>query len=129
MAIARKPKPSNASSKKSEVDVDALINKGGSVAQTVIKTEQAEQFAQEPIEVSPNPQPETTLKLIDTEKLQVQQSKPIEDKQEIRVNLRMPADMLEQVDKAVKSRPLKIPRHTWLLEAVMEKLAREEKAN
>ena len=32
--------------------------------------------------------------------------------------------MLEEIDKAVKSRPYKMPRHMWLLEAVHEKLAR-----
>ena len=32
--------------------------------------------------------------------------------------------MLEEIDQAVKSRPYKMPRHMWLLEAVHEKLAR-----
>lgn len=112
MAIARKPKPSDTPSKKDEVDVDALIRKGGSVAQSE-KPEKTETVKKE-----------ASLKLIETEKIAEQ--KATLDKQEIRVNLRMPADMLEQVDKAVKARPLKIPRHTWLLEAVMEKLVREK---
>ena len=42
------------------------------------------------------------------------------------VVLRLPADMLERVDEAVESRALRIPRHTWLLEAVLEKLEREK---
>jgi hypothetical protein len=40
------------------------------------------------------------------------------------VSLRIPASMLKQIDRAVKARPYKIPRHSWLLEAVHEKLAR-----
>ena len=32
--------------------------------------------------------------------------------------------MLKAIDNAVKARPYKIPRHSWLLEAVHEKLAR-----
>jgi hypothetical protein len=41
------------------------------------------------------------------------------------VILRIPADVIVKVEKAVLARRLKIPRHTWLLEAVMEKLDRE----
>ncbi|MDQ3636269.1 MAG: hypothetical protein M3405_17470 [Acidobacteriota bacterium] len=39
--------------------------------------------------------------------------------------LRIPADTLEKVDEVVKSKQIKTPRHTWLLEAVFEKLNRE----
>lgn len=46
-------------------------------------------------------------------------------KTEATVNLRIPADMLAQVDKAVKRRRLPTPRHRWLLEAIDEKLERE----
>ena len=42
------------------------------------------------------------------------------------VSLRIPGDVAARVDRAVLSRPVKIPRHTWLLEAVVEKLDREE---
>lgn len=42
------------------------------------------------------------------------------------VILRIPANVIAQIEKAVLARRLKIPRHTWLLEAVMEKLDREE---
>lgn len=41
------------------------------------------------------------------------------------VVLRIPADVIGRVDQAVRSRRIKTPRHTWLLEAVMEKLDRE----
>lgn len=42
----------------------------------------------------------------------------------VTVSLRIPAPMLKEIDKAVRARPYKIPRHSWLLEAVHEKLAR-----
>lgn len=41
------------------------------------------------------------------------------------VILRIPPDVIAKIEKAVSARRLKIPRHTWLLEAVMEKLDRE----
>jgi hypothetical protein len=47
------------------------------------------------------------------------------DRTEAIVNLRIPTDMLAQVDKAVKRRRLPTPRHRWLLEAIDEKLERE----
>ena len=42
----------------------------------------------------------------------------------VTVSLRIPVSMLKEIDRAVKARPYKIPRHSWLLEAVHEKLAR-----
>ena len=42
------------------------------------------------------------------------------------VVLRLPPDMLVRVDAAVDTRSVRIPRHTWLLEAVLEKLDREQ---
>lgn len=41
------------------------------------------------------------------------------------VLLRMPDALLSSVDDAVEARPLPTTRHTWLLEAVFEKLQRE----
>ena len=41
------------------------------------------------------------------------------------VVLRVPAPLLSRIDEALASRLLKTPRHTWLLEAVLEKLERE----
>ncbi len=41
------------------------------------------------------------------------------------VVLRLPEEMFELLNLAVQRRLVKIPRHTWLLEAVMEKLTRE----
>lgn len=42
----------------------------------------------------------------------------------ITVSLRLPISMLKEIDKAVKTRPYRMPRHMWLLEAVHEKLMR-----
>jgi hypothetical protein len=84
MAITRKPKRSSGAATK-QVDVDALINKGGSVA--------GKNGGQE--------------------------------KNAVPVILRVPGDILQKVDASVQARRIKTPRHTWLLEAVLEKLERE----
>ena len=42
------------------------------------------------------------------------------------VVLRIPAKVLARIDKAVRHRPIKTPRHTWILEAIVEQLSREE---
>jgi len=46
-------------------------------------------------------------------------------KNEQTVNIRLPEDVLSEIDKFVGSRRLKISRHTWLMEAIIEKLDRE----
>ena len=51
-----------------------------------------------------------------------------EEKPASSVVLRVPPQMLRRIDRALADRPLKTPRHTWLLEAVLEKLEREEAA-
>ncbi len=84
MAISRKPKQSSGTVAK-RVDVDALINKGGSVG-------------------GKNGGQETGT---------------------VPVILRVPEDILGKVDASVQARRIKTPRHTWLLEAVLEKLERE----
>jgi len=83
MAISRKPKQSSSTAK--NVDVNALINKGGSVG--------GKNGGQE--------------------------------RDAVPVILRVPEDILEKVDASVQARRIKTPRHTWLLEAVLEKLERE----
>ena len=47
----------------------------------------------------------------------------------VSVLLKIPAEMLEKVDRSAKSRPVKIPRRTWILEAIHEKLCREGERN
>lgn len=49
-------------------------------------------------------------------------------KAEAAVNVRLPMEVLAQVDEAVKRRRVKTPRHRWLLEAIIEKLDREQNA-
>ncbi|MFE8034652.1 hypothetical protein [Thiohalocapsa marina] len=41
------------------------------------------------------------------------------------VVLRLPPDILSRVDAKVAERTVRIPRHQWLIEAVVEKLERE----
>jgi hypothetical protein len=87
VAISRKPKsPSDDSN--GVVDVEALINKGGSIAS------------------SPPAAPAKTAETVT-------------------INLRMPIPLVERIDVVLKSYPIKKPRHTWLLEAVIEKLEKE----
>jgi hypothetical protein len=42
------------------------------------------------------------------------------------VNLRIPADLLTEIDQSIKNRRPAPSRHQWLLEAVYEKLEREQ---
>lgn len=86
MAITRKPRQSSGAAAK-HVDVDALINKGGSVGG--------------------------------------KNGGRGKEKDAVPVILRVPEDVLERVDSSVRARRIKTPRHTWLLEAVLEKLERE----
>jgi hypothetical protein len=48
-----------------------------------------------------------------------------QEKETVPVILRVPEDILQKVDASVQARRIKTPRHTWLLEAVLEKLERE----
>ncbi|HUB33637.1 MAG TPA: hypothetical protein VMA31_11430 [Bryobacteraceae bacterium] len=82
MAIARKPNRKATSA----VDVEALINRGGSPG------------GSGPREVQAKTTP---------------------------ILLRLPAGMGERLDAALKNRPVRLPRHTWILEAIHEKLTRE----
>ena len=42
------------------------------------------------------------------------------------VSLRIPEAILSEIDDLVRGRSVRIPRHTWLMEAVVEKLKREK---
>jgi hypothetical protein len=44
------------------------------------------------------------------------------------VVVRIPAHMLAGIEQARAARAVQIPRHTWLLEAIAEKLARDAPA-
>ncbi len=85
MAISRKPKISEKQVK--EQNINALINKGGSIAEE--NTDGGKQAGDKPILI------------------------------------RVPAEALKKIDEIVSAKKIKTPRHTWLLEAVFEKLERE----
>lgn len=42
-----------------------------------------------------------------------------------RVQMRIPIIKLDEIDKSAKSRPGKLSRHTWIMEAIEEKLKKE----
>ena len=46
----------------------------------------------------------------------------------VSVTLRLPHEFSDRIESVLEKRALKIPRHTWLLEAVIEKLEREEES-
>ncbi len=78
MAITKKPKKG----KTPEIDVNALIGKGGSISKKLGEVD-----------------------------------KPVF------VQLRLSKELVERIDEMRAARAIKIPRHTWLLEAIHEKLA------
>lgn len=41
------------------------------------------------------------------------------------VALRVPSDLLARLDAARSARPVRLPRNTWILEAIADKLERE----
>ena len=53
----------------------------------------------------------------------------IEAEEVKRVNLRLPAHYLYQVDQLLAQRPGKVSRNTWIIEAIVEKLGKEENAS
>ena len=42
------------------------------------------------------------------------------------VPVRIEATLLARIDRAVQAQPIKIPRNTWVLQAILEKLERDE---
>ena len=45
--------------------------------------------------------------------------------EEKRLSLRIPEDVAERVKQAAKARPIKTPCHSWIVEAILEKLKKE----
>ena len=88
MSISKKPK---AKADKSESEVQALIDKGGSPAKAASKSKGKRNI--------------------------------------IPVTLRLPSELSNRIEAVLQKRAFKLPRHTWLLEAVIEKLEREEGSN
>ena len=73
------------------------------------------------------PKPEDTDKWIeeaanDQPQQQEEEPKTIQD-----IRLRIPTDLLEEIDQSVAKRKPKISRHNWILEALHEKVKREKK--
>lgn len=85
MAITRKPQQLEAVP--DNVNVEDLINRGGSVARA-----------------APEPKPKRRASY---------------------VQLRLQPELLLRIDAAIAGRAVPVPRHTWLLEAIAEKLERE----
>ena len=54
------------------------------------------------------------------------QGKKLGKKDIVPVTLRLPSELTRRIEMVLQKRAFKIPRHTWLLEAVIEKLEREE---
>ena len=55
-------------------------------------------------------------------------ARPLDDEdqvQEKRISLRLPEDVAERIKQAAKARAIKTPSHTWIVEAVLEKLKKE----
>ena len=94
MAITRKPRPQGEGAEAPAVDIEALINKGGSVARSTAGG--AGDAAKE------------------------QAARPT-----VAATLRIPAQMADQIDRILEQKPLRVPRHQWILEALVEKLERE----
>jgi uncharacterized membrane protein len=43
-----------------------------------------------------------------------------------KILIRIPNHLLDRVDRDLTSQPLKTPRNTWILEAILEKLERQK---
>lgn len=55
-------------------------------------------------------------------------ARPAEDSDhpvERRLSLRIPDDVAERIKEAAKARPIKTSRHTWIVEAILDKLKKE----
>ena len=55
-----------------------------------------------------------------------QLAKAVEAAKPTKVLLTIPADSHSRIEAVLADRRVRIPRHTWLLEAIIEKLEREE---
>lgn len=95
MALSKKPVKST-SATSPNVDIDALINKGGTVPkkETISNVEQT-----------------TSKKLLKSGKVPVQ--------------LRITPDILDEIDELITKRKIPIARHDWFMEAIGEKMQRE----
>ena len=54
-----------------------------------------------------------------------QQAAAVPAAQSMSVSLRIPGALAERLDSALQGKLIRVPRHTWILEAIVEKLDRE----
>ena len=94
--ISKKPKKTGVLT---ENDIDALINKGGDVP------------AKEKTKVAKKPAAKKKVVKKPAKKIPVQ--------------LRLSQDLLDVIDGIIDNRVVKISRHAWFLEAIAEKIEKE----
>ena len=81
----------------------------------------------------PKPQPQQAEEKIDVEALIMKggsvatpkTTQPVGEGKPSPVIVRIPSELLSKIEMSRANRTVKIPRHTWLLEAIVEKLERE----
>ena len=67
--------------------------------------------------------PDVDVEALINKGLSVHKSEP--KKSEIGVLLRIPDNLATRLDRAIKAKPIRTPRHSWILEAILEKLEKE----
>ena len=102
MALSRKPTPLP------EQEIEKLINQGGAVP---VKQERTQ----------PKPQATRTEAKRPGRKKKAPASAKI-----IPTQLRLEEDLLKRIDLVIEKRRVKASRHSWFLEAIFEKLEKEE---
>ena len=88
MALSKKPKKKTTTTAKKEADIQAIINRGGSVSSSVPKQE------------------------------------PVVEKK-MRLQLRLLPRQVELIDSLIDRGVFRKSRHSWILEAIEEKIQRE----
>lgn len=66
------------------------------------------------------------LQIAEPEPAPVPKAEPVQYLKPKDVLLTIPGDMHKRLAEALEARRVRIPRHTWLLEAIVDKLDREE---
>ena len=70
----------------------------------------------------------TSIRISETLQCMSDETSDLEAKAaEVALTVRLPSATLDRIDALVKARPTRIPRHSWLLEAIHEKLYKEER--
>ena len=129
MALSKKP-PARPAAAIPESDVEALINKGGSVppppavpalpvgrtaAKPVLKT------SRKPVLKNPASAAVAAPKYVQPAKRELAVLKS----GRAPVQLRLEPETIGQIDDLIQTRLVPVSRHIWLMEAIMEKIQRE----